>query len=113
MASEERDGLIRRYAVGEITWSTLRDRGFENYVEVWARSANSASVPRSLPTQCRTWRRGNVAARSFASIESAASVNAPLSLIVAEASPLFMLVMKEHFYVQDMIVASNGDAPRT
>ena len=34
MASKEREALIRQYAAGEITWSALRDRGFENYVEV-------------------------------------------------------------------------------
>lgn len=34
MASQDREALIRQYAAGEITWSALRDRGFENYVEV-------------------------------------------------------------------------------
>lgn len=34
MASKEREALIRQYAAGEITWTALRDRGFENYVEV-------------------------------------------------------------------------------
>ena len=36
MASKEQEALIRQYAAGHITWTTLRDRGFENYVEVLA-----------------------------------------------------------------------------
>lgn len=32
--SKEREALIRQYAAGEITWTALRDRGFEDYVEV-------------------------------------------------------------------------------
>jgi hypothetical protein len=36
MATNERETLIRQYAAGGITWSTLRERGFENYVEVLA-----------------------------------------------------------------------------
>jgi hypothetical protein len=34
MASKEREALIRQYAAGEITWTALQDRGFENYVQV-------------------------------------------------------------------------------
>jgi hypothetical protein len=34
MASMEREALIRQYAAGGITWWALRDRGFENYVQV-------------------------------------------------------------------------------
>ena len=34
MASKEWETLIRQYAAGEITWSALRERGFENYVQV-------------------------------------------------------------------------------
>nr|WP_294505282.1 hypothetical protein [uncultured Rhodopila sp.] len=30
----ERDALIRQYAAGDITWHTLRERGFEDYVQV-------------------------------------------------------------------------------
>jgi hypothetical protein len=30
----EREVLIRRYAAGDITWHELRERGFEDYVEV-------------------------------------------------------------------------------
>jgi hypothetical protein len=36
MLENERDKLIRQYAAGEITWSTLRERGFENYLNVLA-----------------------------------------------------------------------------
>jgi hypothetical protein len=34
MIESERDMLIRQYAAGEMTWHTLRERGFENYVQV-------------------------------------------------------------------------------
>lgn len=34
MTDSERDDLIRQYAAGEITWRTLRERGFEDYVQV-------------------------------------------------------------------------------
>ncbi len=30
----EREMLIRRYAAGEITWRELRERGFDDYVQV-------------------------------------------------------------------------------
>ncbi len=34
MAENERDVLLRRYAAGEITWSYLRERGWDNYLDV-------------------------------------------------------------------------------
>lgn len=34
--NDDRERLLRQYAAGEITWSALRDRGFENYAEVLA-----------------------------------------------------------------------------
>lgn len=34
MQPEEREGLIRRYAAGEITWHELCERGFEDYAQV-------------------------------------------------------------------------------
>ena len=30
----EKEKLIRQYAAGEITWRALRERGFEDYVQV-------------------------------------------------------------------------------
>jgi hypothetical protein len=36
MTDAERETLIRRYAAGDIAWSTLRELGFENYVDVLA-----------------------------------------------------------------------------
>ncbi len=32
----EREALLRRYARGELTWHDLRQRGFDDYVEVLA-----------------------------------------------------------------------------
>jgi hypothetical protein len=34
MAENAKDKLIRQYAAGEITWHALRERGFEDYVQV-------------------------------------------------------------------------------
>jgi hypothetical protein len=34
MTESDKEKLIRQYAAGEITWSRLRERGFEDYVEV-------------------------------------------------------------------------------
>ncbi len=34
MAESEKQKLIRQYAAGEITWHSLRERGFENYLDV-------------------------------------------------------------------------------
>ncbi len=36
MTENERDKLIRQYAAGEITWLSLRQRGFDNYRDVLA-----------------------------------------------------------------------------
>jgi len=36
MNSDDQDKLLRHYAAGEITWSTLRERGFDNYLDVLA-----------------------------------------------------------------------------
>ncbi|MCI0468326.1 MAG: hypothetical protein L0Y57_15220 [Beijerinckiaceae bacterium] len=34
MTEGKQDKLIRQYAAGEITWHTLRERGFDNYLQV-------------------------------------------------------------------------------
>jgi hypothetical protein len=34
MTDAVRDKLIRQYAAGDIAWSTLRERGFDSYLEV-------------------------------------------------------------------------------
>jgi len=36
MSPTETESLIRQYAAGELTWHTLRERGFDNYLEVLA-----------------------------------------------------------------------------
>jgi hypothetical protein len=36
MTESDQEKLIRQYAAGEITWHTLRERGFDNYVDVLA-----------------------------------------------------------------------------
>jgi hypothetical protein len=34
MMESDKEKLIRRYAAGEITWRALRERGFDDYVQV-------------------------------------------------------------------------------
>lgn len=36
MTETDKEKLIREYAAGEITWSALRERGIDNYVDVLA-----------------------------------------------------------------------------
>lgn len=36
MTEIDEEKLIRQYAAGEITWSTMRERGIDNYVDVLA-----------------------------------------------------------------------------
>ena len=36
MSPERREALIRQYAGGVITWHELRERGFDDYVQVLA-----------------------------------------------------------------------------
>ncbi len=36
MSKDEKEKLIRQYAAREITWHSLQERGFENYVQVLA-----------------------------------------------------------------------------
>jgi hypothetical protein len=34
MTDDERQRLIRQYAAGDITWHALRERGFDDYIQV-------------------------------------------------------------------------------
>ncbi len=34
MTETDKEKLIRQYAAGEITWRALRERGFDDYVQV-------------------------------------------------------------------------------
>ena len=61
MASKEQEALIRQYAAGDITWTALRDRGFENYVEVLAGLGELGLRPPVARGQMS--RRDNAAAR--------------------------------------------------
>jgi hypothetical protein len=36
MTQSDKEQLIRQYAAGEIAWSTMRERGIENYLDVLA-----------------------------------------------------------------------------
>ncbi len=36
MANDERERLLRDYAAGELSWSLLRQRGYDNYLDVLA-----------------------------------------------------------------------------
>ncbi len=34
MTEAERETLIRQYAAGDLAWTTLRQKGFDNYLDV-------------------------------------------------------------------------------
>ncbi|HZZ61574.1 MAG TPA: hypothetical protein VFE63_10405 [Roseiarcus sp.] len=36
MTESDKDTMIRQYAAGEITWRTMRERGFDSYLDVLA-----------------------------------------------------------------------------
>lgn len=36
MSENEREDMIRQYAAGEIAWHTMRERGFDSYLDVLA-----------------------------------------------------------------------------
>ena len=51
IGSEDRERLLRRYAAGEITWSALRDRGFETYADVLAGLGELQLRPPTAPME--------------------------------------------------------------
>jgi hypothetical protein len=51
MLEVEKEGLIRRYAAGTITWHELRERGFEDYVQVLAALAEFGLRPPVAPME--------------------------------------------------------------
>ena len=65
MAETEKQELIRKYAAGEVTWHSLQERGFADYVEALAGLGEIGLRPLSLPWMDRTSRRAAVDARSF------------------------------------------------
>jgi len=36
MTESDRERMIRQYAAGEITWHTMKERGFDSYLDVLA-----------------------------------------------------------------------------
>jgi len=36
MTEDDKEKLIREYAAGELAWSTMRERGIDNYADVLA-----------------------------------------------------------------------------
>jgi hypothetical protein len=36
MPEDEKEKLLRQYAKGEVTWHSLQDQGFDNFVQVLA-----------------------------------------------------------------------------
>ncbi len=47
----EQENALRRYAAREITWSALRDQGFENYRDVLAGLGELGLRPRVAPLE--------------------------------------------------------------
>jgi hypothetical protein len=51
MTENEKEELIRQYAAGGIAWSTLRRKGFENYVDVLAALGDLGLRPPIAPME--------------------------------------------------------------
>lgn len=49
MTQTEKDELLRQYAAGEISWTSLRGRGIENYRDVLAGLGRLGLRPPSAP----------------------------------------------------------------
>ena len=64
MTENEKEKLIRQYAAGEVTWHSLRERGFDDYVQVLGALVNSGCGRQSRRWRGRTSRRGSVGALS-------------------------------------------------
>jgi hypothetical protein len=58
MTETDKEKLIRQYAAGEITWHSLRERGFDDYVQVLGALGELGLRPPVAPMQ-----GPNVAAR--------------------------------------------------
>lgn len=51
MTQSEKTALLRQYAAGEITWTSLRGRGIENYRDVLAGLGELGLRPPSAPME--------------------------------------------------------------
>jgi hypothetical protein len=51
MTADEKATLIRQYAAGGVTWHALRERGFEDYVEVLAGLGELGLRPPTAPME--------------------------------------------------------------
>ena len=81
MTRGEKDDLLRDYAAGKVTWKALRERGFEDYVQVLGGLGELGLRP---PIAV-----GGAGARPVdrsRSPESADTLTAPFSLIVTDTS---------------------------
>jgi len=66
MPESDRERLIRQYAAGEVTWHTLRERGFEDYVQVLGALGELGLRPPIAPMEgpnVETRRRGRAIIR--------------------------------------------------
>ncbi len=61
--TNDKQKLIRQYAAGEISWHTLRDRGFENYLDVLGGLGDLGLRPPVAPMEGRTRRPAAAGAR--------------------------------------------------
>jgi hypothetical protein len=51
MTGNDRETLIRQYAAGEVTWHELRERGFEDYVQVLGALGDLGLRPPVVPME--------------------------------------------------------------
>ena len=66
MTEADKDKLIRQYAAGEITWRSLRERGFDDYVQVLGALGELGLRPPIAPWTGRTGPRASAAGRCCA-----------------------------------------------
>ena len=67
MTESEREKLIRQYAAGEITWHDLRERGFDDYVQVLGALGELGLRPPIAPMEgpnCEARERGRAIIRA-------------------------------------------------
>jgi hypothetical protein len=90
MTETDKEKLIRQYAADEITWRALRERGFDNYMQVLGELGLRPPVAPMEGPNIEARQRGRAIIRESV---AGASVSKPYSLIVTDTSPLFTLAL--------------------
>jgi len=76
MTADEKEALLRQYAAGDITWTSLRGRGIDNYRDVLA-GLGELGLRRSRPWKGRMSRSGVALALLFGRLCNKRNLNEP------------------------------------